>query len=97
MKDRIQAIDIVVNLWTPEANALRPKRDAFYQGKMKVKKETAEGISLKEMLGRMDAVLGQFCGRIACDFENMPQSYHMAIVSPCLQVLGVVPKPRSLC
>lgn len=51
----IAAIDVVVNLWTREANALRPKRDAFYQGKMKVKKETAQGISLKEMLRRMDA------------------------------------------
>lgn len=49
------AIDAVVNLWTPEANALRPKRDAFYQGKMKVEKRTAEGVSLGEMLRRMDA------------------------------------------
>ena len=55
MKYDIQAIDIVVNLWTPEANALRPKRDAFYQGKMKVESRTAEGIPLDEMLRRMDA------------------------------------------
>ncbi len=55
MKNELRAIDIVVNIWTPEANALRPKRDAFYQGKMKVKKETAEGISHEEMLRRMDA------------------------------------------
>ena len=54
-KNDIQAIDIVANLWTKEANALRPKRDAFYKGKMKVKSQTADGISLKEMLGRMDA------------------------------------------
>jgi predicted TIM-barrel fold metal-dependent hydrolase len=51
----ILAIDAVVNLWTPEANALRPKRDAFYQGKMKVERATAEGIGLDEMLRRMDA------------------------------------------
>ena len=51
----IQAIDAVVNLWTPEANALRPKRDAFYRGKMKVDRQTAEGIGLDEMLRRMDA------------------------------------------
>ena len=51
----VQAIDIVVNLWTPEANALRPSRDAFYEGKMKVKKEIAQGISHEEMLRRMDA------------------------------------------
>jgi predicted TIM-barrel fold metal-dependent hydrolase len=57
MKSRhdVLAIDAVVNLWTPEANALRPKRDAFYQGKMKVEKQTAEGVSLDEMLRRMDA------------------------------------------
>jgi predicted TIM-barrel fold metal-dependent hydrolase len=51
----ILAIDAVVNLWTPEANSLRPKREAFYQGKMKVERQTAEGIGLDEMLRRMDA------------------------------------------
>jgi len=55
MEEQIRAIDIVVNLWTPEANALRPRRDAFYKDKMKVESRTAEGISLDEMLGRMDA------------------------------------------
>src|SRR5512141_999990 len=57
MKSRhsVAAIDVVVNLWTREANALRPKRDAFYKGKMKVKDRTADGVSLKEMLRRMDA------------------------------------------
>jgi predicted TIM-barrel fold metal-dependent hydrolase len=55
MEDQIRAIDIVVNLWTPEANALRPKRDAFYKDKMKVESRTADGISLDEMLRRMDA------------------------------------------
>ena len=55
MKYKIGAIDIVVNLWTREANALRPKRDAFYKGKMKVKDKTADGVSLAEMLRRMDA------------------------------------------
>ena len=55
MKYEPRAIDIVVNIWTPEANALRPRRDAFYEGKMKVKKETAQGISHEEMLRRMDA------------------------------------------
>ncbi len=54
-KHDVLAIDAVVNLWTPEANALRPKRDAFYQGKMKVDGQTAAGVSLDEMLRRMDA------------------------------------------
>ena len=51
----VAAIDIIVNLWTPEANRVRPRRDAFYQGKMKVKRETVEGISIAEMLRRMDS------------------------------------------
>lgn len=50
-----KAIDIVVNLWTPEANALRPRRDAFYKDKMKVRSATADGVTLDEMLRRMDA------------------------------------------
>ena len=50
-----KAIDIVVNLWTPEANALRPRRDAFYKDKMKVESATADGVTLDEMLRRMDA------------------------------------------
>ena len=55
MPHELKAIDIVVNLWTPEANALRPRRDAFYKDKMKVESRTADGIALDEMLRRMDA------------------------------------------
>ena len=51
----IAAIDIVVNIWTPEANAIRPRRDAFFGGKMKVKQETLDGVSNEEMLRRMDS------------------------------------------
>lgn len=52
----VQAIDAVVNLWTPEALALRPAgREAFYQGKMKVGAGTDGGLSLDAMLARMDA------------------------------------------
>ena len=51
----VAAIDIIVNLWTPEANRVRPRRDAFFHGKMKVKQETVKGISQIEMLRRMDA------------------------------------------
>ncbi len=50
-----KAIDIVVNLWTPEANALRPRRDAFYKDKMRVESATADGVTLDDMLRRMDA------------------------------------------
>ena len=51
----IQAIDAVVNLWTPEMLAIRPNRDAFYGGKMKVTQQDLQGVSHEEMLRRMDA------------------------------------------
>jgi uncharacterized protein len=51
----IQAVDAVVNIWTPEALANRPDRRAFYTEKMRVDTRTFEGITLKEMLVRMDA------------------------------------------
>lgn len=53
--DIYQAIDAVVNIWTPQALAIRPNRDAFYGGKIGVKSETLRGVSHEEMLRRMDA------------------------------------------
>ncbi len=50
----IAAIDAVVNIWTPEALAGRPDRRAFYVDKMQVPEELFTGISLEEMLRRMD-------------------------------------------
>ena len=55
MTHDILAIDAVVNLWTTEAHAIRPQRDAFFGGKMKVKDNTLHGVSLDEKLRRMDA------------------------------------------
>ena len=57
MTHDILAIDAVVNLWTTEAHAIRPQRDAFFGGKMKVKDNTLHGVSLDEKLRRMDAAL----------------------------------------
>jgi predicted TIM-barrel fold metal-dependent hydrolase len=51
----IAAIDAVVNLWTPEAVAIRPNRDDFFGGKMNVRDHTLSGVSLDEKLRRMDA------------------------------------------
>jgi predicted TIM-barrel fold metal-dependent hydrolase len=51
----VPAIDAVVNIWTPEALAGRPDRRAFYTEKMRVDTGTFEGLSLEEMLARMDA------------------------------------------
>lgn len=51
----IRAIDAVVNIWTPEALAGRPDRRSFYTEKMRVDARTFEGMTLEEMLARMDA------------------------------------------
>ena len=51
----IQAIDAVVNIWTPEALQIRPNRDAFFGGKMNVTPATLKGVPHEEMLRRMDA------------------------------------------
>lgn len=56
MTDKVAAIDAVVNLWTAEVLALRPPgREAFYQDKMRVSKDTDAGLDLNAMLRKMDA------------------------------------------
>lgn len=52
--EAFRAIDTVVNIWTEEALAGRPDRRDFYTGKMNVDDATFRGISLDEMLRRMD-------------------------------------------
>jgi predicted TIM-barrel fold metal-dependent hydrolase len=51
----VAAIDIVVNIWTPEANAIRPRRDEFFGGKLKVSREILASLTHDQMLRRMDA------------------------------------------
>ncbi|NQV79812.1 MAG: hypothetical protein HQ495_04615, partial [Alphaproteobacteria bacterium] len=52
----IKAIDAVVNIWTDEAMAHRPKTSQdFFVGKIGVEQGTYTGISHEEMLKRMDA------------------------------------------
>lgn len=48
------AIDAVVNIWTEEALKGRPERKDFYTGKVKVDRATFEGVSLEDMIRRMD-------------------------------------------
>ncbi|MBK7314977.1 amidohydrolase family protein, partial [Candidatus Aalborgicola defluviihabitans] len=55
MTFEILAIDAVVNIWTAEALANRPARKSFYVDKMRVGQGTFEGVSLEEMIARMDA------------------------------------------
>jgi predicted TIM-barrel fold metal-dependent hydrolase len=53
--DPVLAIDAVVNIWTPEGLAYRPDwKDGFFVGKIGVDPDTARGISVDDMLQRMD-------------------------------------------
>lgn len=47
-------IDAVVNIWTAESLAIRPNRDAFFGDKMGVSQEILKGITIAEMVNRMD-------------------------------------------
>lgn len=55
-KNRIKAIDAVVNIWTAEALSHRPDwRDKFFVDKVKAKDNLMAGLSLTQMIERMDA------------------------------------------
>jgi uncharacterized protein len=76
----IPAIDVVCNIFTEEVKQYRPSnREAFYQGKMKVEKKTMEGISLEEMLRRMDAAGIERAFLIAAKVGPLghPSCYHL--------------------
>lgn len=76
----IQAIDIVCNIFTEEVEQYRPKnRKAFYQGKMKVDDETMGGVSLSEMLRRMDGAGIEIAFLIASKNGPLahPSCYHL--------------------
>ncbi len=75
----IAAIDTVVNLWTPEVDAIRPDRDAFYSGKMKVRREVMRGMSLDEHLLRMDEAGIERAMLIAAKIGRLghPACYHI--------------------
>ena len=52
----VRAIDAVVNMQTDEALSYRPEdRQGFYLDKIGVDQETYKGVSLNEMLDRMDS------------------------------------------
>ncbi len=52
----IKAIDAVVNIWTREALSQRPDwKDEFFSGKMKAKDSLMSGLTLEEMIERMDS------------------------------------------
>ncbi len=76
----VRAIDAVVNLWTPEALAHRPGwGPGFFVGKMKMEEALMRGLSLEELIGRMDAagighgfLLAHKSGR-----PGLPGCYHL--------------------
>ena len=52
----IKAIDAVVNIWTEEALSHRPDwGDEFFTGKMKAKDSLMAGLTLEQMIERMDS------------------------------------------
>lgn len=79
MSERIQAIDTVVNIWTKEALASRPDRSAFFRGKIGVDRETFEGVSLEQMIERMDEAGTERAFLVAakCGEKWHPACYHV--------------------
>ncbi|MCW5750035.1 MAG: amidohydrolase [Alphaproteobacteria bacterium] len=76
----IAAIDAVCNLFTEEVEQYRPRnRDEFYQGKMKVDTKTMRGVSLDEMLRRMDRAGIERAFLIAAKIGPLghPSCYHL--------------------
>ncbi len=84
----IAAIDAVVNLWTPESVAIRPNRDAFFGDKMHVRNDSLRGITLDEMLRRIDAADIERAFLIATKVGRLghPACYHI----PCEMVADAV-------
>ena len=55
MSEDVRAIDAVVNIWTPEALAHRPGwGPGFFVGKMNVDPTLMDGLSLEQLIERMD-------------------------------------------
>ncbi|WP_173932600.1 amidohydrolase family protein [Chelativorans sp. Marseille-P2723] len=74
----IKAIDSTVNIWTKEALAGRPDRKNFYTGKMRVNVDM-EGLSLPDMLARMDAAGIEKAFLVAAKVGQLghPACYHV--------------------
>ncbi|MEO0615910.1 MAG: amidohydrolase family protein [Pseudomonadota bacterium] len=76
----IRAIDAVANIWTEEALSVRPDwGDEFFVGKMKAQNALMPGLTLDDMIARMDAggighgfLIAAKSGRV-----GLPGCYHM--------------------
>ena len=76
----VAAIDAVANLWTPEALSHRPGwRDDFFQGKLGVSSDLAMGLSLEQMLARMDVAGIERAFLVASKVGSIghPSTYHL--------------------
>jgi len=88
----IQAIDLGANLFTREANEIRPKDwyANFYTDKIGVSSQSMEGVSVEEMIDRMDRAGIEITLLIAAKVGPLgpPQTYHL----PYEMVAGIVDK-----
>jgi len=78
----VWAIDAVVNIYNDEALSHRPEwRNKFFGDKMRVKDETLKGVSLDEMLRRMDAAGVERSFLIAAKLGPLghPSCFHMPL------------------
>jgi predicted TIM-barrel fold metal-dependent hydrolase len=80
MEEAIRAIDAVVNIWTPEALAQRPGWGGdFFVGKMRAQSALMQGLTLEQMIERMDSagierafLVAPKSGRV-----GLPGCYHL--------------------
>ncbi len=80
MTQPYKAIDAVVNIWTEEALSHRPDWSSdFFAGKMKAKQSLMGGLSLAQMIDRMDAANIEHGFLIAAKSgrPGLPGCYHM--------------------
>jgi uncharacterized protein len=80
MTYEIRAIDAVVNLWTPEALACRPGwGPGFFVGKMKVDEALMRGLSLSEIIDRMEraGIERAFLVASKSGRPGLPGCYHL--------------------
>ncbi len=80
MPRTIRAIDAVVNLWTPDALSHRPGwGPGFFVGKMKVDEGLMRGLSLTEIIDRMDKAGTERAFLVASKSgrPGLPGCYHL--------------------
>jgi len=90
MTEAIKAIDAVVNIWTEQALSHRPDWSSqFFAGKMKAKNSLMAGLTLEQMIDRMDGagidhglLIAPKSGR-----PGLPGCYHMppSVVAEAVQ------------